>query len=170
MCGRRQPANDLGDAPPRREGGGGRQGVGREEANFGNLAIGMRWWAGIEGLDDIDRDMVAGSEMCVEQQSVQPRRRDKADRRFLDEFAPQGLLGGLAGLDTAARQLPAGHIGVAHQQDMSPFIDYRRSYAERQAAREARPEMQEARQLEPFPVRGPAWFGEPIGPLRAFLR
>ena len=139
ISGGRQAIDNLDDAAPccRRRCLG--EGIRREEAYLGDLAIGVRRRFRGESTGDEDRDMVPRAEMCVEEQPVQLWRRSETDCRFLDKLAAHRFLGGLAGIDPASRQLPPGHISVAHQQDMPLCIDHRGAHAERDAPRQPAP-------------------------------
>lgn len=111
----------------------------RKEAGLGDLAIGLARGFRDEGAGNEDRDMVARAEMCIEEQAVQPGRRSETDCRFLDKFAADRFLGGFAGIDPAARQVPASHISVPYQEDMPLCIDHCGAHAERHAPRQPAP-------------------------------
>ena len=73
----------------------------------------------------------------VEEDAVQHRRRGGLDFALLGEFADQRVEHGFAGLDAAARQVPAADIAVLDQEDAVRLVDHEAAHAERHAAREA---------------------------------
>lgn len=87
--------------------------------------------------------MIAPREVAIEQQAEKVRPSDKCHGRLFQEFARQSMLGGLAGINTASRQVPAGYIGMTHQQHLTRLVDHHGAYAERHAVGEAPPAMDE---------------------------
>lgn len=118
------------------------QGRDGEEADLGDFAV-RRPGAALEALDDIDRDMVARAEMVVEQQAVEARRGGDGDSGFFEQFPHHGIGGALAAIDTAARQVPARHIGVAQQEKGAVLIPHHGAHTEGDAAGQSGPAVDE---------------------------
>src|SRR5215218_7287241 len=108
-----------------------------EEARLGDLAVGRLFGDHPEIADDVDDDVVAARRPLVEEHAVQPRLADDVDPGLLAKLAPGGVERRLAGLDAAAREMPAMGIGVADEEDALAAVDHDGADAERQAAREA---------------------------------
>ena len=82
-------------------------------------------------------DVVAPRHTAVEKNAVQHRRRGRLDVALLRELADQRVDHSLAGLDPAARQVPAAHVAVLHQKHAVRLVDDEATHAERHAALEA---------------------------------
>jgi hypothetical protein len=65
---------------------------------------------------------------------VQPRRLGDGDVAFLNQFAGERLHKRLTRLDATARQLPAGDVAVADEEDFVAIVDHQSAHAERHAA------------------------------------
>jgi len=70
-----------------------------------------------EILDQEEGHVVAGAGVPVEMQRAQERGGDKLDIALFGKLASQRLEGRFALLDAAARQMPAGYVCVADQED-----------------------------------------------------
>jgi hypothetical protein len=91
--------------------------------------------------DDEQRDMVAARARAVAVEAEKPRRARDDEARLLTQFAQDALGRAFAGIDAAARQIPARHISVAHEADAILPVDHQRPRAERHAApKEAGPQ------------------------------
>ena len=116
-----------------------RQGVGFEELQRDDFAIGHRNQSGGKIRHDIDRDVVAPGEVQVEEQTVQAWPSDQGDRGFLLQFAGQRIFGGLADFDAAAGQMPARRVAMTQQQNLACGVYDDGPHAERHAAPHPRP-------------------------------
>ena len=113
-----------------------RQLVEREEAVRDDLMVGDRRRDLAEIAHHKERDVVAPGIAVVEKYAVQRGRTDELDIAFLAQFPRQRLRDRLAGLDPAARQMPAADIAVLDQKDAPLGIDHQRPHAKRHGARE----------------------------------
>jgi hypothetical protein len=68
--------------------------------------------------------VIAPGGAIVEENSVQPRRRRHLDVALLAQLPRHRLGERLAGLDPAARQMPAAHIAVLDQKDPPVRVDH----------------------------------------------
>src|SRR5215217_5678928 len=124
----RPAAGDLGEPGAGAAGEARGQRVEGEEARFGDHP---------EIAHQVDDDVVAARGVGIEEHAVQPRLADDVDPGLLAKLAPGGVERRLAGLDAAAREMPAMGIGVADEEDALAAVDHDGADAERQAAREA---------------------------------
>src|SRR5262249_16771890 len=76
--------------------------------------------------------------------AVQRRRAGELDVAFLGELARERGDQRLARLDAAAGQVPAAHISVLDQEDAALLVDDDAADAERETAREAPVQMEDA--------------------------
>ena len=70
----------------------------------------------------------------------------RSDTRFLRQFALQRQFRRFPHLDPAAGKVPAGHIGMANQEDLAAIVQHDGAHAEGHAPREAEIEVQQTRQ------------------------
>jgi hypothetical protein len=101
----------------------------RKEPRLGDLAVGQARRALAEMAHDIDGDVVARRDRLVEKDPVQARGLVEDDVAFFGEFARQRGQQGLAALHAAAGKMPAGDVGMAHQQHAALSIDHHRAHA-----------------------------------------
>ena len=104
--------------------------------------VGLRQAVLAELPDHVDRDMVAAGDMAVEEQAVQHRLAGQFDPPLLHQFAAQRIEEGLADLDAAARQMPAGDVAVLDQKHPVVAIQHHGADPERHAAGEPPIEME----------------------------
>jgi 3',5'-cyclic AMP phosphodiesterase CpdA len=99
-----------------------------------------------------NRNMIAGRRCTIEIHAEQPGRSVDLDVAFLAEFLVQCVQQAFAGLNTTARQMPALHIAVPHQENVAFSIKDDAPHAERHAARDPRLEQEKPlRQTEKMP-------------------
>src|SRR6266436_6993868 len=100
---------------------------------------------------DVDRDMVAAGNMAVEEQAVQGGLAGQFNAPLLLKLAPQRAAKTLAGLNAAARQVPAGDIAVLDQEHPVAVVQYDRADPQSHPAGDSPIEMKDLPQvrLEP---------------------
>src|SRR5262249_22791106 len=86
---------------------------------------------------DEERDVIAPRGAIVEENSMQPRRRRHLDVALLAQLPRHCLGERLAGLDPAARHVPAAHIAMLDHSDPAVRVYHQRAPSERHGAREA---------------------------------
>lgn len=95
-----------------------RQRINREEPCFGDFEIGRMRGTAAEAIDHVARYMIAAGVARIEEKAMQKRRPENFDAGFLNEFAGKRARRRLACLNTAARQIPAGDIGMTDKEHM----------------------------------------------------
>src|SRR3982074_1805271 len=76
---------------------------------------------------DVDRDMVAAGNVAVEEKAGPGGAGVQFNPPLLLKFAPQRAAKALAGLNTAARQVPAGDIAVLDQEHPVAVVQHDRA-------------------------------------------
>src|SRR6516165_9957013 len=151
----RRAAEHFDDARARRGGGVVGQRIGGKEAVSDDLAIGDRRRRLAEREHDEERDVIAPGGAIVEENSMQPRRRRHLDVALLAQLPRDGPVERFAGLDPAARQVPAADVAVLDQENAPVRVDHQRARAERHRACEAPIDVQQAPQRRLERTAGP---------------
>ena len=71
---------------------------------------------------------------AIVMQAAQFRRAREGDSALFHQLAPQRIAERLAALHAAARQIPAGDIGMPHEKHAPVSVDHRRSNPQRHRA------------------------------------
>lgn len=151
---RGKPLEDLAQAAP----GGGcgliRQGAEGEEPRFRQLPIRQAGPLLLKGANDIEQHMIARGGHAVLVDTEQLRLAEQADVSLFREFHVERFAGALPALDSPTGQMPARHIGVAHQKNPSLAVQHGGAHPHRHATCEAEPTVKK-------PAQRPLPRGEP---------
>ena len=119
-----------------------RQGIGCKKSGLDNLVIGSAR-AGLQSLfNPVEQDVIARCGLAIEIDAKQHWRLREREIPLLCEFDCQRLLGALARLNPSSGQMPPRHIGMPDKKDASFAVIKHSADAERHAATEPEPEMQ----------------------------
>lgn len=96
--------------------------------------------------------MISAAGALVEIDCDKLRRANHLQIALLAQFLDQGIAGGFAALNPASRHMPARHVGMTHQKYPALTVKGGRADAERHAAGEHEPDMNQSRHKPCPPV------------------